>query len=69
VSDVKLESAVWVFGLFLFGVAALFPAALIHFLGKGRVNPSPGLLMFFRIVTGSCFFGTIYRLFVLYQRW
>jgi hypothetical protein len=67
-SDVKIESAVWVFGLLLFGASALFPQALIRFLGRGRVNPSPGVLMFFRVVGGFCFFGTIYRLFTVYQR-
>ena len=68
-SDIKIESAVWVFGLLLFGVSALFPQALIRFLGRGRVNPSPGFLMFFRVVGGFCVLGTIYRLFTLYQRW
>jgi hypothetical protein len=67
-SDVKMESAVWLFGLLLFGAGALFPQALIRLPGRGRVNPSPGVLMFFRIVAGFCFFGTIYRLFTLYQR-
>ena len=68
-SDVKMESAVWLFGLLLFGVAALFPRALIRFLGRGRVSPSPGIFMFFRIVAGFCFFGTSYRLFTLFRRW
>jgi hypothetical protein len=68
-SDVKMESVFWLFGLFLFGVAALFPQALIRLLGRGRVSPPPVLLMFFRVVAGFCFFGTIYRLFTLYQRW
>ena len=68
-SDVKIESAVWLFGLLLFGASALFPLVLIRFLGRGRVNPSPGVLMFFRLVAGFCFLGTIYRLFTLYQRW
>jgi hypothetical protein len=68
-SDVKMESAVWLFGLLLFGAAALFPQALIRLLGRGRVRPSSGILMFFRIVSGFCFFGTIYRLFTLSQRW
>jgi hypothetical protein len=66
-SDIKIELAVWVFGLLLFGVSALFPQALIRFLGRGRVNPSAGVLMLFRVVSGFCFFGTIYRLFTLYR--
>jgi hypothetical protein len=68
-SDVRMESAVWLLGLLLFGAAALFPQAFIRLLGRGRVSPSPGVLMFFRIVAGLCFFGTIYRLFTLYRRW
>lgn len=67
-SDLKIESAVWLFGLVLFGVGALFPQTLIRLLGRGRVNPSSGVLMFFRVVAGFCFFGTIYRLISLYQR-
>jgi hypothetical protein len=66
-SGIKIEMAVWVFGLLLFGMSALFPQALIRFLGRGRVNPSPGVLMSFRIVSGFSFFGTIYRLFTLYR--
>ena len=68
-SDIKIESAVWVFGLLLFGASALFPRALIRILGSGRVNPSSAVIMSFRVVAGFCFFGTIYRLFTLYQRW
>jgi len=67
-SDVKMESLVWIFGLVLFGVAALFPQALIRVLGRGRVTPSPGTFMLFRIIAGFCFVGTIYRLFTLYHR-
>ena len=68
-SDIKIESAVWLFGLLLFGVSALLPEPLIRFLGRGRVNPSPGVLIFFRVVAGFCFVGTIYRLWTLYQKW
>jgi hypothetical protein len=67
-SDVKMESVVWLFGLILFGVAACFPQALIRLLGRGRVTPPPNALMLFRIVAGFCFVGTIYRLFTLYHR-
>ena len=67
-SDIQIESAVWVFGLFLFGASALFPQALVRFLGGGRVNPSPGVLIFFRSVAAFCVLGTIYRLFTLYHR-
>jgi hypothetical protein len=67
-SDVRMESAVWLFGLLLFGAAALSPQGLTRFLGRGRVSPSPGLLMFLRVAAAFCFFGTIYRLFLLYRR-
>jgi hypothetical protein len=67
-TDAKVESLVWVLGLVLFGLAALFPQALIRLLGRGRVTPSAGVFMFFRIVAGFCFIGTIYRLFTLYHR-
>jgi hypothetical protein len=67
-SDTKMESLVWAFGLILFGMAVLFPQALIRLLGRGRVTPSAGILLFFRIVAGFCFLGTIYRLFTLYSR-
>ena len=67
-SDAKVESVVWIFGLVLFGLAALYPQALIRLLGRGRVNPSAGVFMFFRIVAGFCFIGTLYRLFTLYHR-
>ena len=67
-SDAKMEALVWIFGLVLFGAAALFPHALIRLLGRGRVNPSSGVLMFFRIVAGFCSVGTICRLFTLYHQ-
>jgi hypothetical protein len=66
--DITIESLVWVFGLLLFGATALFPEALLRFLGRGRVNPSPSVFVFFRVVAGFCLLGTIYRLFTLYQR-
>jgi len=64
----KIESAVWLLGLLLFGAAAFFPRAFIRLLGRRRVSPSTGALMFFRIVSGFCFLGTIYRLVSLYRR-
>ena len=67
-SDAKMESAVWLFGLILFGIAACFPQALIRLLGRGRVTPSSGALLLFRVIAGFCFVGTIYRLFTLFHR-
>jgi hypothetical protein len=67
-ADAKMESLIWIFGLVLFGAAALFPQALIRVLGRGRVTPSPGTFTLFRIIAGFCFVGTIYRLFALYHR-
>jgi hypothetical protein len=61
-TDAKMESIVWIFGLVLFGLAALYPQALIRVLGRGRVSSSPGTFMLFRIIAGFCFVGTIYRL-------
>jgi len=66
-SEVQMESVMWLLGLLLFGSAALFPQALIRLLGRGRVRPSAGILMFSRIASGFCFIGAIYRLFTLYH--
>jgi hypothetical protein len=66
-SSIRIEFVVWVFGLVLFGTAALCPDWFINFLGRGREKPSPGALLIFRSISGFCFFGAIYRLFTLYQ--
>ncbi len=67
-TDAKMESIVWVIGLVLFGLAALYPRALIRVLGRGRVTPSPSTFILFRLVAGFCFVGTIYRLYMLFHR-
>jgi len=67
-SEAKVEVVFWFFGLLLTAVTALFPEGLIRLLGRGRVNPSPGVFLFFRILAGFCFFGMFYRLFAVYQR-
>jgi hypothetical protein len=64
-TDAKMESLVWVFGLILFGVATVYPQALIRVLGRGRVTPSPAIFLVFRLLAGFCFVGTIYRIYTL----
>jgi hypothetical protein len=67
-TDAKMESLVWIFGLVLFGLAAVYPQALIRVLGRGRVTPSPTTFLVFRLLAGVCFVGTIYRLYTLYHQ-
>ncbi len=67
-SKAKVEVVFWLFGLLLSAVTALFPEGFIRLLGRGRVNPSPGVFLFLRTVAGFCFFGMIYRLFAVYRR-
>jgi len=67
-TDARMESIIWIFGLVLFCLAAFYPQALIRMLGRGRVAPSPSAFIIFRIIAGFCLIGTIYRLFILYLR-
>ena len=67
-TDAKMESLVWIFALVLFGLAAVYPQALIRVLGRGRVVPSPAIFLAFRMLAGFCFVGTIYRLYTLYHQ-
>lgn len=67
-TDAKMESLVWVFGIVLFGLAAVYPQALIRVLGRGRVMSSPTIFMVFRLLAGFCLVGTVYRLYTLYHQ-
>ncbi|HET7103031.1 MAG TPA: hypothetical protein VFI20_02990 [Terracidiphilus sp.] len=67
-TDAKMESLVWIFGLVLFGLAAIYPQALIRVLGRGRVTPSPTIFLVFRLLAGFCFVGTVYRIYTLYHQ-
>jgi hypothetical protein len=60
--DVKIDAVFWLLGLVIFVVAAIIPEALVRWLGRGRVRPTSGVLMFLRISAWTCVCGTIYRL-------
>jgi hypothetical protein len=67
-SELRVESVLWIFGIVLFGIAALFPQALIRFLGRGRVAPASAVFLSFRIIAALCAVGLIYRIVSLYRR-
>jgi len=67
-SEIRVETAFWIFGIALFGFAALFPQILFRVLGRGRVVPPARALLVLRILSGICILGLIYRIFCLYRR-
>jgi len=67
-SEIKIETAFWVFSLVVCCVIALFPERFFHFLGRGRVTASPRTFLVFRVLAVFCFLGFIYRILWLHQQ-